>query len=105
MKKKICLIMYGPYCDHVCIRGFRPKKNSVPYCGTDMVCYDVSDEYVVKESTPPTCLNYSNHLDTMRVWGTDAIFSSALTVRAASTFTNTTTRTERILQTTPKDSK
>ena len=73
MKKKICLIM----CMALIVTAFASvafaRKEQCSYCGTDMVCYDVSDEYVVRVYTS-TCLNYSNRLDTMRVWGTDYFF-------------------------------
>lgn len=103
MKKKICLIM----CMVLIVTAFASvafaRKEGCSYCGTDMVCYDVSDEYVVRVYTS-TCLNYSNRLDTMRVWGTDYFFKCPNRSCGIETFTNTTTRTERICDH-PKDSK
>ena len=95
MKKKICLIM----CLALIVTAFASvafaRKESCSYCGADMECYDVSNEYVVRRYTAK-CTIATNRLDEMVVYGTDYFYQCSNRYCLKESFTNTVTRTVRV---------
>ncbi len=94
MNKKICIVLCMVMLIAALSTASFARKESCSYCGADMVCYDVSTEYVVRDYTA-VCLKYSNRLDAMRVWGTDYFYHCSSPSCGLEKFVNTKTRTER----------
>lgn len=95
MTKKFCIVLCLVMLIAALSTASFARKESCSYCGADMECYDVSDEYIVKNYTA-TCLKYSNRLDIMRKWGTDYFYQCSNPSCEREVFTETETRIERI---------